>query len=370
MDTLDLESRVAEPLLGFLREEFGECVYAHSPVVLVPGNETAIYAFRLEGLAPPLDRELVVRRFRPGTDVREVAAEAALQNALADQGFPASPAYSVCTDASVLGGAFFVMERLAGEPLFGQSIQLDGSGSPRVNLAAVVHDGIAMLTKIPDTLADVDLRIHSLDVTKLVETLERAGVSSHRMTLDARLEQLSARVEQFALTGLVEGVAWLRGRLPACEPEERVVCHGDMQPLNLLVQDGEVSGVVDWSNALLAPAECEIGWTRGTFLTLPIPLPGPLRFGARRFGRFIADRYTKAYRRERALDLDAVRYYEAFHSLLVLSHIGEEITRGRVFRDAWNTPEGIENLIDHFRSISNETLEIPPLPGRSRMEPT
>jgi aminoglycoside phosphotransferase (APT) family kinase protein len=354
------------PLLGFLRGELGECRFAQPPVALVPGNETAIYAFRLAGLAPPLDRELVLRLFRPGTDVREVAAEAALQNALVAQGFPAAPAHLVCTDESVLGGAFFVMERLAGEPLFGASILLDDSGSPSLSLAAVARDGFAMLATMPGTLARVDLQIHSLDVPRLIEALERDGVNWHHRTLAARLEQIAERVDAFALTGLTEGVRWLRDRLPDCSPEDWVVCHGDMQPLNLLVDNGEVSGVVDWSNMLLAPAESEIGWTRATLLTVPIPMPGPLGFCARRFARFIADRYTNAYRRVRALDLSTVFYYEAFHSLLVLSHTGEQIAQGSVHRDAWNTPKGVENLIAHFRTISGRTLALPPFPASRR----
>jgi aminoglycoside phosphotransferase (APT) family kinase protein len=348
-------------LLRYLREKFGDCHYEDPPVALAPGNETTIYAFRLKGLAPPLDRPLILRLFRSGTPRRAVLTETVVQNAVAAQGFPAAPAHSICADTSVLGAPFFVMERLPGRPLYGESLELDRSGRPSVGLAGVLRDGVRMLTEQPQTLARVDARIHSLDSSAVIDALERAGLDWSGMTVEGQICEMSQRTSTWGLDGLVAAIEWLRANLPA-EPDKPVVCHGDMQPLNLLVRDGEICGVVDWSNTLLAARECEIGWTRATLLTIPVPLPGPLRYARRVFMALIARRYSNAYRHEHPLDANAVSYHEAFHSLLMLTHIGEEISKGHVFRSAWNTPGGVANLIAHFRTISGVTPTIPPLP--------
>jgi aminoglycoside phosphotransferase (APT) family kinase protein len=151
---------------------------------------------------------------------------------------------------------------------------------------------------------------------------------------------------------------WLEAHVPPAG-DRLVLCHGDMQPLNLLVQGGELSGIVDWSNALLAAPECEIGWTRSTFLTLPLPLPGLLRPLEGRIAAAFANRYSRAYRRERPLDEDAVRYYEAFHDMIILSFQAERIFRGEVFRDAWNSREAQEKTAAHFYSISGQRIAAP-----------
>ncbi len=132
-----------------------------------------------------------------------------------------------------------------------------------------------------------------------------------------------------------------------------------MQPLNLLVQGGELCGVVDWSDALFAAPECEIGWTRATFLTLPLPLPALLRPAEGLIAAAIANGYSRAYRRVRPLDEDAVRYYEALHDVLILSSQAERIHRGEVVRDAWNSDTALAKVAAHFYSISGQRIAAP-----------
>lgn len=56
-------------------------------------------------------------------------------------------------------------------------------------------------------------------------------------------------------------------------PERPVLLHMDARPANLLVREGEIRGIVDWSNALAGPAELELariaesGNLTGEFLT-------------------------------------------------------------------------------------------------------
>jgi aminoglycoside phosphotransferase (APT) family kinase protein len=350
------EQPIAGPLLEFLRDELGDCRYAEPPVALTPGNETLICAFRLEGPEPPLDRPLVVRLFPSGTDPARALGEAVIQNALADQGFPAARTFASCDRNEVLGGPFFVMERLPGETFLGSTLELDRTGAPRMLPWGVVRQGLQMLLDMPRRLAEVDVRMHALDASRAIAALEEAGLPWQTRTVEGQIRRMSALVDQSSLDGLRPGVEWLAAHLPAAR-DPVVVCHGDMQPLNLLVADHKVSGVVDWSNTLFAPPECEIGCTRAAFLTLPLPLPTPLRPAERGIATIIADRYTNVYERSRPLDADAVRYHEAFHNLWVLAVNAERASYGGVRRDAWGSPRARQKLVAHFHAISGEYLE-------------
>jgi len=355
-----LARHVAGPLLEYLRGEFGDCEFAEPPVPLAPGNQTVVHAFRLKGLAPPLDRALVLRLFPPGTDPLCVRIEAVLQNAIAAQGFPAARAYATCEREDVLGAPFFVMERLPGVPFFGDSLKLEDSGVPRITPRAVVRDGLRMLLRVPRVCAEVEARIHGLDASQLITALEEAHLPWNGLTLAGKLQEMSGLIDTCSLRGLPEAHDWLCEHLPA-QDDHRVVCHGDMQPLNLLVECGEVVGVVDWSNALFAPPECAIGWTRASFLTLPLSLPGPLGLADRPVAHAIARGYERRYRRRRPYDRGAVAYYEAFRSLLILCHIAEKHARNADIRDAWNTQAGLDLLAAHFQAISGQEVAVPRL---------
>ena len=344
-------------LLEFLNEELGACRYAEPPTSMVRGNETEVYALRLEGLDPPLDGPLVLRLFRPGIEPDKARTEAAVQNAVADQGFPAARAHAICERDDVLGAPFFVMDRLPGKPLFGETLMLSSDGVPGVQRGGFMRNGLRMLVEIPRTLAEVDVRIHALDASLVIAALEQAGLAWQRHTVEGQLREMSERCERCWADGL-RACEWLKAQLPPAG-DRLVLCHGDMQPLNLLVQGGDVSGVVDWSNAFFGAPECEIGWTRSTFLTLPLPLPRPVRPAERLIAAAIANGYSRAYRRSRPLDEDAVRYYEAFHDVIILCNLAERMHRGEVIRDAWNSAEAQAKVVAHFHSITGQTIAAP-----------
>ena len=350
---------IAEPLLAFLRAELGDCSYADPPVPLIAGNETLVCAFRLVGLAPPLDGALVLRLFAPGTPPDHVLGEAAIQNALVDQGFPAARVFASCADEKTLGGPFFVMERLPGTTYLADALELDRRGEPQLRPFAVVRHGLQMVFQMPRWLGRVDARIHELAGAPVREALEAAGVPWHARTVAGELDRVADRIDGAAADGLRNGLAWLRRERPRSDAP-LVVCHGDMQPLNLLLRGRELSGVVDWSNALLAPAECEIGMTRAAFLTMPLPVPAPLRPAAGWIARTIAEGYTTAYRRARALPLDRelLPYYEAFECMRILSEAADRAARGEVKRDAYASPEALEQVRAHFARVTGRDIAL------------
>ena len=67
--------------------------------------------------------------------------------------------------------------------------------------------------------------------------------------------------------------------------------HRDYHPVNLLFQDGRISGVVDWVNACVGPAGVDVAHCRGNLVTM--------------YGVAVADRFLDYYQ---ALAGDTFRY--------------------------------------------------------------
>jgi aminoglycoside phosphotransferase len=64
----------------------------------------------------------------------------------------------------------------------------------------------------------------------------------------------------------------------------QVLCHLDFHPFNVLVDDGQVSGIVDWVNARIGDRRDDLAWTRVVLALAPALLPDFVaqidRFGA------------------------------------------------------------------------------------------
>ncbi len=67
------------------------------------GYDTSVYAFRLRAAPPPFSADLVLRRFTAASQKDRAHREAAIQNALADQGYPVPRVIDLCTNAAILG---------------------------------------------------------------------------------------------------------------------------------------------------------------------------------------------------------------------------------------------------------------------------
>ena len=65
-----------------------------------------------------------------------------------------------------------------------------------------------------------------------------------------------------------ESAQWLMDNRPP-EPEHHAICHGDFHPLNILVEDGKVTGVLDWAGMRVTDPAYDLG---NTLVLLTIPL--------------------------------------------------------------------------------------------------
>jgi len=325
-------------LLEHLRATAGDgsLVYTQAPVPLAGGFETRTYGLRVSARTPPWGGPLVLRILPPDAPSRWLAREAALLRHLRTLAFPVPALLDACDDAAICGGHFLLMERLAGTDILSDAM-------PR------------RLSQVTPTLAELHARLHALAPGPLRDVLG---------TIDEPLADLEARIDRARLDGFAEGLAWLRRSLPPTPTT--VVCHGDFHPRNVLARNGVVTGVIDWSLALLAAPEFDVGSARTVLAYAPVDLPGVLARLVSLFQRLVvAPRYERQYRRRRPVDPRAIRYYEAFRAFRCLVWAGESrrLAEGMTLSGAkpgpWDAPRTAALLSRRFRRLTGARIILP-----------
>jgi len=223
--------------------------------------------------------------------------ETAVQNNVAALGYPAARVLHTCEDVQPLGSSFLVMERLPG------SIMLD-----------LIFRPSRFWFRLPAILASAQAQLHSLDPDTLLLALEKADVPSRGLSVGDWLERVQRLISYARLDGLAPGMQWLLDNRPP-ESERSVICHGDFHPLNILLDRGKVTGVIDWPWVRLARPEYDVGATIAIFTQGPVDMPSFLQAVVSRGRGWFIRRYLSAYRRLCPLDSEALLYYEAVRLL-------------------------------------------------------
>jgi aminoglycoside phosphotransferase (APT) family kinase protein len=290
---------LAPVLLRLLRAKLGEQVgFEEAPRRLLGGNQTFVHSFRLAGTKPPWDAPLILRILRSHRDEQEVLFETIVQTMLA----PLAPRVLLHDlDATLLGGAFQIMERARGRALLmgevGQNTQ--GLG---MFWAFASEFREAAFGGWPRLLAETHARLHALAPGPLVDALDAIGMRE-RLSLARRIDRIEGPAEDLGLVELRPLVAWLRESEPSL-PGQRVICHGDLFPNQVFVEHGHVAGVIDWADVTLAPPEFDLGIVCAGIESVPLPGVGALQ-------RNLAQRFRSSYERLHPVDPEAFRFGEA-----------------------------------------------------------
>jgi aminoglycoside phosphotransferase (APT) family kinase protein len=318
---------------------------AEPPAPVSGGFDTQIYTFQLVGAPPALSGPLILRVLGAHNDPRRALRERAIQNALADQGYPAPRAPLASADPGIVGGAFLIMERLPGRTLLADR---------RLGMAGVV--------------VRAQRRLHALDPAPVLEAVEAAVPGGGTIdTVEGNLARTETRIVRGALLGLAPALGWLRANRPAVEGP-RVICHGDFHPLNILVDDGrKVTAVLDWPNVLFAERACDVATSRVILRYAPvdlIPLPRHLRWLARAALVALARRFMAGHRRAEPLDRGALRYYEALACMRQLVRVAENRVAAGRNGTALNPLDASrfgERLARHFGRLTGVRPALPAL---------
>lgn len=261
--------------------------YAAPPAPLGGGHWASLYAFRLAQAPRELSGDLVLR-VMPTSD-EQCLREATIQAAVAAAGFPAPRVHFSAGRDEGLGFPFIVMAR--------------AGGTPKLHML-----------QVPVILGETMAALHALEAKPVAEALARAGIKSEEI-----LHGLAERTTLLAAGGFAEGLAWLRANRPPAR--ERAICHGDFHPFNLMLADGRVSAVLDWTQALLAEPAFDVAYTSQLLSLWPLELRGVPRALGRIIGRLAAWRFMRAYRRQSMSALENLAWYEALHAFRVLVRV-------------------------------------------------
>lgn len=317
-------AQVAPAFLAYLRERLGApgLAYAEPPEEVTHGLTTYIYFFRLAG--PGLDGEwaapLVLRVFPFPDQGPQAEREAAAQRFAADSGYPAPRPLAVETSNDALARPFIVMERLPGVTM------LDKIGA---NLGAA--------TRLMEKMADLHVALHRLP-------FEDCPLPSEGPLIERALPAYREQIESFRLRALDEPYAWLEQHRDMVLPEELSFCHNDFHPFNLVVDDDERIGVVDWQNAGIGDRHLDVAWP---LVVMQTASPEPRKLAerliapiARKFiTPFFVRKYLSRYQKLFALNPERLRYWEAFRAFGMWARIEDPRAVGGMFAAQKPRPE-------------------------------
>jgi aminoglycoside phosphotransferase (APT) family kinase protein len=283
-----------ERLERFLSDRLGAAVRVTGARQLAGGASRDTWAVDAEAAGQTL--ALVVRRDLGGQIMDEALGRegefAVLERAHAAGVCVPRPRW-LCMDESILGSAFFIMDRLEGESVGRRIVREAALAAARQRLAGQMGEQLA--------------RIHALDLAGL-DFLPRpaAGQSPALAAVERTAAQLHALGEAHPVLELA--IRWLGPRAPACS--ELVLVHGDFRVGNLMVGPEGLRGVFDWEFAHVGDPHEDLAW----------PTVRSWRFGqdALRLGGVAQpEAFFAAYEAAggRAVDRAAVRYWEVLGNL-------------------------------------------------------
>jgi aminoglycoside phosphotransferase (APT) family kinase protein len=288
--------------------------YMAPPERLTGGFWAELLAFRLADAPDGLTGDLVARVMPDPVMARK---ETVIQSAVAEQGFPTPTVRLSGGPDAGLGRAFMVMDRINGAALLAG---LDGVGA--------ITELPRLFARIPRVLAATMADLHRLDPASVGARLGDGG--DVPTTVPALLERLRALAEMHGRRDLVQAADWLTAHPPP--PSREVICHGDLHPFNLLVDESGGVTVLDWSAGLLGPMDYDVAFTSLMLAEPPIAVPGAARPLVRAAGRLLSRRFLRQYqdRSGATIDKRSLHWHQSLVCLRALVEVASWASAGEL----------------------------------------
>jgi aminoglycoside phosphotransferase (APT) family kinase protein len=231
-------------LSDFLAAQSGQTIVITRAVPLAGGASRDMW--RIDATFDSHPQALVLRRDLPTTMVESAlsrADEYAIMSAAYAAGVRVARPRFLCTDAQVLGGAFFIMDYVDGI----------GIGRKVVTLPELADARAALPVQMADQLA----RIHHIDPAPF-RFLPRPphGIipAAHAIVQTyALLDALGVRSPIFEFC-----LRWAFQHMPP--PNAPAFCHGDFRIGNLIVAAHGLAAVADWEFTHVGDPDEELGY--------------------------------------------------------------------------------------------------------------
>jgi len=278
------------------------------------GASNLTYLLRVGG------REYVLRRPPFGSQVRsahDMGREFKVLRRLQPV-FPYAPRPIVhCTDESVIGAEFYVMERLRGLII-------------RRDLPEGMHLSPDEARRLCESLLDVQAQLHSVDLGKagMADFGRPAGYVARQV--DGWSDRYRA-AQSDDVPDCEPVMAWLQEKMPEDRPERAAVIHNDYKFDNVVLDPDNpfrVIGVLDWEMATVGDPVMDLGCTLGYWVEKDDPEPlqrirrMPTNLGGMPTRRELVERYQEktGYR------VDDFDFYYVF-GMFRLAVIAQQIYR-------------------------------------------
>jgi aminoglycoside phosphotransferase (APT) family kinase protein len=272
-------------------------------------------------------RDLVLRKKPPGklvASAHQVDREFRVISALAQTDVPVAPAHLLCTDDSVIGQMFYVMDCVEGRILVDPSMPTQ---TPAERAA------------IFDSMNDVLARLHKVDPAKV--GLGDYGRHGHYIARQvARWSRQYAELKTEDIPAMDRLCAWLPEHIPPEDPT--TVVHGDYRLGNLIVHPTEprIVAVLDWELSTLGHPLCDLAYNCIGY-HLKDPPHGFATVDFASLGLPTESEYVAGYCRRVGRDrIDHWNYYVAF-SLFRLAAIAQGVYRRGLAGNSSN-PESVK----------------------------
>lgn len=308
-----LEGPDAQSLSCWMREHISDF---HGPLEITRfngGQSNPTYHLRTP------QRSYVLRRKPPGPLLKGAHAvdrEARVMTALEQAGIPVPHVYGLCTDDSVIGSWFLVMDMVQGR-IFWDARFLDVPKAARAAYFDAMNATLAAL--------------HSVDPAAVgLGDYGRAGAYIHR-----QLERWSRQYLDDRAAGrndcMDKVIDWLSDNVPS--GDETTIIHGDYRADNMIFHPSlpRVSAVLDWELSTLGHPLADFGY-HAMMYRMPSDILGGVAgldfaaWGIPAEDAYVAD-YCSRTGRDSIPDLDYYIAFNMFRFAAILHGI-----RGRVIR--------------------------------------
>ncbi len=281
-------NQISDNLLSFLREELSDTKINYEIPIspLEGGYDTSVFKFKLKNVKSSFSKPMVLRLFRKSHPAKQAILESVIQNSLIDQGFLVPYVYYACMDDKYLGNQFLIMDFMTGELL-----------------PNIFEQNTAIV------LGKTHAALHKADSSQLKKDLVVEGFVGLQYDIERRLDRLVIASER--LPWLAKIVFWLIKNKPS-DCDYSSICHGDFHPYNLLAKNGEITAILDWSSCVIGDPAVDVASTLVIFNAATKHLIPSLDT------KIESQKYLDAYRGQKYLSEDKLRYYQVLFSTLRL----------------------------------------------------
>lgn len=214
--------------------------------IMPDGHAGTTFGFELETPHGALDRYILKKAPEgvPRSGSTDIFRQARLLRALHSAGFPAPDVPWAAAGDIPFGAPFIVMQRLPGRSLI--------VWDPAPDVLAAFDDPATIWTATARLMG----ALHRFDWQAALDGWE--APTGLQAELDRWTRLLRHMEDDTQRTMAVSLSGRLRATLPADAPIGLV--HGDLQPGNVLFEDGRATGLIDWDLAAVAPLGLDVGW--------------------------------------------------------------------------------------------------------------